>query len=118
MAKILIVDDNDYTRLMLKGILVSGTHDVVEAKDGSEVMDAYEEHHPDIVMLDVVMPEKDGITAAKELVEKYPDAKIVIASAQQNSQLSESTEKIGVAGYVTKPFDSTKILELVDKTVG
>lgn len=117
MAKILVVDDNDYTRLMLQGILVSEGHDVVNAKDGEELVEAYEANKPDVVMLDVVMPNVDGITAAKELLKVHPDAKVIIESAQHVSQLQKEAEDIGIIGYVTKPFDVESISAVIKKAL-
>ena len=117
MAKILVVDDNDYTRLMLQGILVSEGHDVVNARDGEELVEAYEANKPDVVMLDVVMPNVDGITAAKELLKVHPDAKVVIESAQQFSQLQKEAEDIGIIGYGTKPFDVESISAIIKKAL-
>lgn len=117
MAKILVVDDNDYTRLMLQGILVSEGHEVVNAKDGEELIEAYNANKPDVVMLDVVMPNVDGITAAKELLQEHPDAKIIIESAQHVSQLQKQAEEIGIIGYVTKPFDVESISAIIKKAL-
>ena len=104
MAKILVVDDNDYTRLMLQGILVSEGHDVVNAKDGEELVEAYEAN-------------VDGITAAKELLKVHPDAKVIIESAQHVSQLQKEAEDIGIIGYVTKPFDVESISAVIKKAL-
>ena len=117
MAKILVVDDNDYTRLMLQGILVSEGHDVINAKDGEELIEAYDANKPDVVMLDVVMPNVDGITAAKELLLEHPDAKVIIESAQHVTQLQKEAEEIGIIGYVTKPFDVESISAVIKKAL-
>lgn len=117
MARILIVDDNDYTRLMLKGILVSGGHEVIDANDGTTIVERYEEENVDIVMMDVVMPGIDGISAAGNLKKKYPEAKIIIASAQNNEQLKKAAEELGIVGYVVKPFDTESILSMIKKAM-
>ena len=117
MAKILVVDHNDYARLVLQGILLSEGHDVVNAKDGEELISAYDDNNPDVVMLDVVMPNVDGITAAKELLKVHPDAKVIIESAQHVSQVQKEAEDIGIIGYVTKPFDVESISAVIKKAL-
>ena len=117
MAKILIVDDNAYTRQMLTAILVPEGHEVVGADDGTQLIELYETNKPDLVMLDVVMPDVDGITAAKELLAAHPEAKIIIESAQQASALQKEAEDMGIIGYVPKPFDVETITAVLKEAL-
>ena len=117
MAKILVVDDNAYTRQMLTAILVPEGHEVVGADDGSKLIELYESNNPDLVMLDVVMPDVDGITAAKELLNVHPDAKIIIESAQQATALQNEAEQMGIIGYVPKPFDVETITAVIKEAL-
>ncbi len=117
MAKILVVDDNAYTRQMLQAMIVPEGHEVIGAGDGSELISLYEENNPDVVMIDVVMPDVDGITATKELIEKHPDAKVIIESAQQSNAIQHKAEDLGIVGFVPKPFDMDTITAMIKKAL-
>ncbi|MCR4611942.1 MAG: response regulator [Lachnospiraceae bacterium] len=117
MAKILVVDDNAYTRQMLTAILVPEGHEVIGAADGQDLISLYEENEPDIVMLDVVMPNVDGITAARELLNVHPEAKVIIESAQQASALQQEAKDMGIIGYVPKPFDVETITAVMKEAL-
>ncbi|MFB5648960.1 MAG: response regulator, partial [Candidatus Nitrosomaritimum aestuariumsis] len=82
MANIMIADDSDAIRLVLKDILSIGNHTVVaEAIDGEEATDLFFKNSPDLLLLDLAMPKKDGLTVLKEIIEKNPQAKIVLITA-------------------------------------
>ena len=82
MAKIMIADDSDAIRLVLKDILSIGEHEVVvEAIDGAEAVDFYQQHNPQILLLDLAMPKKDGFAVVKEVIAYDPDAKIILITA-------------------------------------
>lgn len=117
MAKILVVDDNAYTRQMLTAILVPEGHEVIGVGDGSQLIETYEDNNPDIVMLDVVMPDVDGITAAQGLLDKHPEAKIIIESAQQSDALQKRAEDMGIIGFVPKPFDVETITAVIKEAL-
>jgi len=81
-SKILIVDDAAFMRMMIKDILEKNDYEVVgEAQDGVEAVEKYKELSPDLVTLDITMPEKDGITALKEIMAEDPNAKVIMCSA-------------------------------------
>lgn len=80
--KILIVDDAAFMRMMIKDILTKNGYDVVaEAADGAQAIEKYKEHRPDLVTMDITMPEVDGISALKEIKKIEPDAKVIMCSA-------------------------------------
>ena len=88
MAKILIADDSDAIRLVLKDILSIGNHEIVsEAADGAEAVDMYKEINPDILLLDLAMPKKDGFTVVKEVIEFDPNAKIILITASDDQKV-------------------------------
>lgn len=85
--RILIVDDAAFMRMMIKDILVKNGFDVVaEASDGAQAVEKFKEHSPDLVTMDITMPEMDGITALKEIKQIDPQAKIIMCSAIASSQ--------------------------------
>lgn len=115
MAKVLVSDDSILTRTMLKNIFTQNGHEVVEAVDGNEAVAKYFEIKPDIVFMDLVMPEKDGLSAIKEIIARDSAACIVVCSADvQDHRVSEAIEA-GASDYITKPFDSAKIINVTDK---
>lgn len=114
MGKILIVDDTMFMRTLLKNILFSGGHDIVgEAGDGKEAVAKYEELKPDLVTMDVVMPNMNGIEALQAIKKMDPGAKIIMCTAVGQEQMVKLAIKSGARGYIVKPFQAPKVLEEV-----
>ncbi|MCL7414512.1 MAG: response regulator [ANME-2 cluster archaeon] len=115
MAKVLVADDSILTRTMLKNIFLEMGHQVTEAIDGNDAVAKYFEVKPDLVLMDLVMPEKDGLSAIKDIINKDSGAKIVVCSADvQDFRVSEAIEA-GASDYITKPFDKDKIKSVANK---
>ncbi|MEO2202524.1 response regulator [Paenibacillus pabuli] len=111
MARVLITDDAAFMRMMLKDILVKGGHEVVgEASDGGQAVIKYGELLPDIVTMDITMPNVDGICALKEIREKYPNAKIVMCSAMGQQALVMDAISHGAKDFIVKPFQPERVL--------
>jgi len=114
MGRILIVDDTMFMRTLLKNILFSGGHDIVgEAGDGKEAVAKYEELKPDLVTMDVVMPNMNGIEALQAIKKIDPSARIIMCTAVGQEQMVKLAIKSGARGYVVKPFQAPKVLEEV-----
>ena len=114
MGRILIVDDTMFMRTLLKNILFSGGHDIVgEAGDGKEAVAKYEELKPDLVTMDVVMPNMNGIEALQAIKKLDPGAKIIMCTAVGQEQMVKLAIKSGARGYIVKPFQAPKVLEEV-----
>lgn len=114
MGRILIVDDTMFMRTLLKNILFSGGHDIVgEAGDGKEAVAKYEELKPDLVTMDVVMPNMNGIEALQAIKKLDPGARIIMCTAVGQEQMVKLAIKSGARGYVVKPFQAPKVLEEV-----
>ncbi len=114
MANILIADDSDAIRLVLKDILSIGDHTVVsEATDGAEAVDFYQKHNPDVLLLDLAMPQKDGLTVVKEVMEYDPKAKIILITASDDQKTIQSCLQHGALSYVSKPFDFNAVLKSI-----
>lgn len=114
--KVLIVDDAQLTRKTLRNILESDGYEVVgEAVNGREAVKKYKELEPDLVFMDIVMPELDGIEAVKQIMEISADAFIIMCSslAQQNKVVS--AVKAGARDFIVKPFTSERVLEAIKK---
>ena len=115
MARILIVDDAVFARMRCAKLLTEKGFEIYEASNGAEALSKYKEHKPDAVLLDITMPDMDGITALKELIRHDPNAKVAMVSAMgQKSMVVEALE-FGARDFVMKPFDADRVMEAVDK---
>ncbi len=118
MARILICDDARLMRMMLERIIKKMGHEVVgEAIDGEEAVKKYFELKPDIITLDVVMPKKDGFSALKEILQKDPDAKVIMVTAIGNQAMVLNAMKIGAQEYVVKPFRIGEVVSAIEKVL-
>lgn len=114
--KVLITDDAAFMRMMLKDILTKNGHEVVgEAGNGAEMLQKYEETQPDIVTLDITMPEMDGLTAIKELRKKHPDANVVMCSAMGQQSMVIDAIQSGARDFIVKPFQADRVIECLAK---
>ena len=120
MAKrVLIVDDAPVVRLMLKDILQHYGLDVVgEAGNGQIGVDLFKELHPDLVTMDITMPEKDGIQALEEILSIDANAKIVMVTAIDQRDALMQAIKLGASDYIVKPFEDDRVISAVNKALG
>ena len=117
-AKILIADDSAYTRSILKDMLLRNGFDVVgEAENGKEALILYEKLKPDVVTMDIMMPEMSGIQALKEIKERYPEAKVVMGAAMGQQNLVVDAMRAGAAEFFIKPIQAEKVVEAVEKVL-
>lgn len=114
--RVMIVDDAQFMRHVIKRILTGlGCEIVAEACDGEEAIALYQQHHPDIVTLDLVMPKKGGLEALKEIRGIDPRAQVIIMSAiDQRGPLMEAM-KLGAVDYLVKPFDAARVSESIKR---
>jgi len=120
MAKsILLVDDAAFMRMMLKDILTKNGYDVVgEAENGAKAIEKYKELKPDLTILDITMPELDGIKAAKQIKTDDPNALIIMCSAMGQQAMVIESIQAGARDFIVKPFQPDRVLEAVKKVVG
>ena len=120
MAKnILICDDAAFMRMMIKDILTKNGYNIVgEAENGAKAVEKYAELKPDIVLMDITMPEMDGIEALKKIKAADANASIIMCSAMgQQAMVIESIQS-GAKDFIVKPFQADRVLEAVQKVVG
>lgn len=119
MARVLIVDDAAFMRKMLGDVLARAGHEVVgEGANGEEAVAQYRSLRPDIMTLDITMPEKDGLTALREILTMEPAAKVVMCSALgQESKVLEAI-KAGAKDFVVKPFQPDRVVDAIGKALG
>jgi two-component system chemotaxis response regulator CheY len=117
--RILIVDDAAFMRMMLKDILTKNGYTVVgEAENGLVAIEKYKELKPDLVTMDITMPEMDGITAVKEIKKIDPGAKIIMCSAMGQQAMVIDSIQAGAQDFIVKPFQPERVLEAVEKVLG
>lgn len=116
--KILICDDSILARKKLKDFLTSiGCTRIIDASDGQMAVNTYKSEKPDIVFLDIVMPEKDGITAVKEIIAFDPDAHIIMTSSVGTQENLKEALKAGAKDFIQKPLDNTQIQHVLEAKV-
>jgi two-component system chemotaxis response regulator CheY len=114
MANIMIADDSDAIRLVLKDILSIGDHTVLgEAIDGAEAVTVFSQLNPDLLLLDLAMPKKDGLTVVKEIIAQHPTAKIILITASDDQKIIQDCLDSGAASYISKPFDFNNVLKSI-----
>ncbi|MDY9920678.1 MAG: response regulator [Synergistota bacterium] len=117
-AKILIADDSAYMRSILKDLLLRNGYDVIgEAQNGKEVLDLYGKLKPDVVAIDIMMPEMSGIQALKEIKENYPEARVVMSAAMGQQHLVVEAIRAGAADFFIKPVQAERVVEAIDKAL-
>ena len=116
---VLLVDDAAFMRMMLKDILSKNGYSVVgEAENGIKAIEKYNELKPDLVMLDITMPEMDGINAAKGIKQADPNATIVMCSAMGQQAMVIESIQAGARDFIVKPFQPDRVLDAVKKVLG
>lgn len=119
MANILIVDDAAFMRMMIKDILSKNGYTVIgEAENGLKAVEKYKELSPDLVIMDITMPEMDGIQAVKQIKGINSGAKIIMCSAMGQQAMVIESIQAGARDFIVKPFQADRVVEAVKKVVG
>ena len=119
MAKILVVDDAAFMRMMIKDILTKNGYEVAgEAENGVVAVSKYTELKPDLVLMDITMPEKDGIQALKDIKASDGGAKVIMCSAMGQQAMVIEAIQSGAKDFIVKPFQADRVIEAVKKVVG
>ena len=119
MSKILIADDAAFMRMMVKDSLTkNGYTDIVEAADGEIACNLYNSEKPDLVILDITMPNKTGIEALRDIQAADPSAKIIMCSAMGQEAMVVEAIKLGALDFIVKPFKPERIIQAVSKVLG
>lgn len=118
VGKIMVVDDAAFMREMLKDVLRTAGHEIaVEAANGEEAVNLYKRVKPDLVTMDITMPEMDGLEALRAIKEHDPKAKVIMCSAIGQKSLVISAIQAGAKDFVIKPFHKERLLETVRKVL-
>ena len=108
----MIADDSSAIRLVLEDIMSIGKHELVcQVENGQEAVERYDSVKPDILLLDLTMPQKDGLTVLKEIKKTNPDAKIIMLSAADSKKMVDDCLEAGAIDFISKPFDFKMVLK-------
>jgi two-component system, chemotaxis family, chemotaxis protein CheY len=118
MAKILIVDDAEFLRMRISKMLIGDGYEVIEAENGLKAVETYKSQHPDVVLMDITMPEMDGLTALKEIKAIDPKARVVMLTALGQESVVLEAIKSGARDFVVKPFERERVLNAITKLLG
>jgi two-component system chemotaxis response regulator CheY len=117
--RILIVDDAAFMRMMIKNIVVKHGYEVVgEAENGLQAIQLYKEVSPDLVTMDITMPEMDGIQGVKEIRKIDPNANIIVCSAMGQQAMVLEAIQSGAKDFVVKPFQQDRIIQAIERVLG
>lgn len=118
-TRVLIVDDATFMRMMIKDILEKNSFEVVgEADNGLKAVELYKAEKPDVVTMDITMPDMDGIEAVKAIRDFDPAAKIIMCSAMGQQTMVMDAIKAGAKDFIVKPFQADRVIEAIKKVVG
>ncbi|MBP1155997.1 MULTISPECIES: response regulator [unclassified Paenibacillus] len=117
--RILIVDDAAFMRMMIRDILTKNGYEVVgEANDGAQAIEKFKELSPDLITMDITMPEMDGIQALKEIKKIDGNAKVIMCSAMGQQAMVIDAIQAGAKDFIVKPFQADRVIEAIKKTLG
>ena len=115
MPTIMVVDDAAFMRMRCKKLLTQSGYDVLEAATGAQAVETYKKSKPDAVLLDITMPDMDGLTALKEMKKLDPDVRIAMVSAMGQQSVVMDALKSGARDFVVKPFEADRVLTTIKK---
>lgn len=117
--KVMIVDDAAFMRMMLKDILTKNGYTVIgEAENGAKALEKFSELEPDLIIMDITMPEMDGIQAVKKIKSTNSQANIIMCSAMGQQAMVIEAIQAGASDFIVKPFQAERVLEAVKKVIG
>ena len=116
--RVLIVDDAAFMRMMIKNILSEAGYEVIgEAENGKQAIEKFAEYNPDLVTMDITMPEMDGISAVREILKQDGNAKVIMCSAMGQQAMVIEAIQAGAKDFIVKPFKNERVLEAVNKVL-
>ena len=119
MTKVLIVDDAAFMRMMIRDILEKNGFEVVgEASNGIKAVELYKKEKPEVVTMDITMPDMDGIEAVKQIRAFDPDSRIIMCSAMGQQSMVMDAIRAGARDFIVKPFQADRVIEAIRKALG
>lgn len=117
MAKILVVDDAQFLRVRLSKLLKENGYEIIEAENGVRAVEQFSAHAPDAVLLDITMPEKDGLEVLREIRAQNAEARVVMLTALGQQSIVLEAIKAGAKDFVVKPFEQDRVLQALEKAL-
>ncbi len=118
MARIFVVDDAKFMRMTLSNILKNANHEIVgEAENGKDAVRLYREYKPDLVLMDITMPEMSGLEAVRIIRDEHPGAKVIMCSAMGQQKMVVEAIETGAKDFIVKPFDEGRVLEAINRVL-
>ncbi len=117
MATILIVDDAEFLRMRISKILNGKGHEVLTADNGLEAIQTYKARHPDVVLLDITMPEMDGLTALREIRAYDQNAHVIMLTALGQDSVVMEAIRYGAQDFLVKPFEAERVMAALEKVL-
>jgi two-component system chemotaxis response regulator CheY len=114
MAKVMVVDDAAFMRVRAAKLLTDLGHEVIQAENGREAVDLYASSRPDAVLLDITMPEMDGLAALKEIKQLDPGARVAMVTAMGQQAIVMEAIKAGARDFVLKPFQPARVVAAIE----
>ena len=118
MPTILVVDDAQFMRVRLSKLLISRGFDVVEAENGDQAITVYQQVRPDVVVMDITMPQKDGLQALAEIRGGDPHARVIMLTALGQESMVVQAVQAGARDFLVKPFDPDRLMTALEKVLG
>lgn len=117
MSRIMVVDDSQFMRMRLTTLLSQYSHEVVQAENGEEAVQTYRQIQPDAVLMDITMPQKDGLTALSEIRQFDPQAKVIMLTALNQQSLALQAVQAGATDFLVKPYNPERIVKALQKVL-
>jgi two-component system chemotaxis response regulator CheY len=118
MSKIMVVDDAQFMRMRITKLLTQHGYEVVEAEDGEEAVQSYRSLKPDVVLMDIAMPHKDGLAALREIRRFDPQAKVIMLTALGQQAIVLRAMQAGAKDFLVKPYDPDQVMKVLNKVLG
>ena len=119
MKRVMVCDDAAFMRMMIKDILVKNGYEIAaEAENGLKAVEQYPDAKPDLVLMDITMPEVDGIEAVRRIKALDPNANVIMCSAMGQQAMVIESIQAGAKDFIVKPFQAERVIEAVKKVVG
>lgn len=115
MKKLLIVDDSSFMRLIMKHALSGLDIELIEAKNGQEALEKYSHSLPDLVTMDITMPDIEGVQVLESIKKSFPDAKVIMCSSMVYKENIQETFDKGAIDFLKKPFSNEELVEMIKK---
>ena len=118
MAKILIVDDSAFSRSIVQKAVAAAGHETLEASSGAAAAETYQAEKPDLILMDLLMPDMDGMDVIRQIRESAPEARFIACTSDKQLSRRQEAEELGACAFIAKPVDADALLEAIAAALG